>query len=849
MSYIIYINGHEIEKVKAKDIAYTKQVNDIARLDTRQSNFVHKFIAPPTAKNIAAMEKAYLVGNQSNVPYQKNRFDLIDADTGKHLIYNGWAVISTSSDKGYEINGYDGLIDFYKIIENKTLTDIGISDLNHVKDLSTIINSWNDTEAYKYIIADYNGKVYTASGKLNADYLVPSARRSYIWERIHQYAGYTYSGSTFTTEKFLNYYLTFPKPIPTTEPIVTLISNQTSSFQTGGVWYGGLGGYNSFGYTILFFPTSFDTAEANNVQNLNTIVIEQTGAYRLSIDGVLNLSSFEIKQFGYTIFASDNSIITSGSVDGSISQSVVFNLQAGDKIHLSYGANVYTALWSGTINTKLELIVGYSANFDAALVDFQAKDYVNDIMQHFGLTAFKSEESNHIEYLTNEEIYQNANVDDWSDYFISKGPEKYIGGYAQKNNFKYKYNDGFEKHNDGAIYVNNENLKDEITIIDSKLFSPESRKTIVLTNESNVYKLWDKQIKDDGSVEYKELTGRYYPLRSKDFTWSESQTIESELLGTSDTFTTAPIESFYRLSFEQIIYDNYKSIGAILDKYKMIDVDFNLNLLKVKNFDFKKLIYVKQLSSYFQVNRIPNFVKGQKTKVELIEVDYFKELDVPDPVDFVLQINNDNPIDYTSCVATFTLFTDIPVGSEIEIIPYCLTPDGIAGFYYAPYPLTTPITATYTGSSFSYTFNELPAMPFGGWKFKFVYRISLFEIIESNFSNILEIDGACYIPTAPPTPNLSYITITNVQTLSVVGNRRNVRVTYNSNLSVATMALTLNATGVTLFASLNSLSQTFPFATQNSYVDINLLDNALGEVCQYQIQLQALGVTSNTATS
>jgi hypothetical protein len=848
MSYIAYLNFQKIELLNdGKEIAFTKQVNSLSRLDNRQSNFTHKFIAPLTDTNKLVMDNCFIIGNQSNIPYQKNRFDLIDADSGKHLIFDGWANITQTSDKGYEINTYDGIIDFYKEIENKSLTEIGIADLNHVKDLTTIVDSWANTFAYKYIIADYNGKLLTTDNKLNADYLVPSARISYIWDRVHQYANTTYNGTIFQNERFTNLYMTFPKPIPTDEPIIELIANQNSEFQTGGFWYGGLGGYNSFGYSVEFFPTTFSTAYANNSGNTNIINILQTGAYRLTIEGTLSLSSeFTIKEFNYFIVAPDNSIIETGVVDGSINQAKVINLTAGDRLYLS--SNNYLALWSGTIESTFELIVGFSANFDEALVDFMAKDFVNDIMQHFGLTAFKDKYTNHIEYLSLDEILQNENIIDWSSKFSNRLTEKYIlGTYAQKNNFIYRHNGENETHNNGAIFINNTNLKDQTNIIQSKFYTNELRQTTLLGNSTNVYKMWNKEIKDNGDVNYKDLSGRYYLLRSNDFTYGTTQTIKSEVLNVEQTFNEAPIESYFRLKFDQIIFDNYRTIQSILDKSKLITIEAWLTTLDYESFTFKELVYFKQLGGYFLVNTISNFIKGKKTKIELIEVDYFKQLESIEPIDYVLQIDNSTPIDYTDCEATFTLISDIPIGSDIEIVPYCLTPDGLGGTYFAPYPLATPITANYTGATLTYNFSQLPFM-LGGYKFKITYRTSIFEIVESNFSEIVNIDGACYFPIAP-TPNLSFITITNVVTTSVVGNRRNVRVSYISDLSVATMTLTLNANGVTLFASLNSLAETFFSAPQNSFVDINLLDNALGEVCQYQITLSALDITSNIAVS
>jgi len=849
MSYIAYINGFEIELSDIKPIALTKQVNDIARLDNRQSNFSNKITLPFTAKNIRAMQNLFLVGNTSNVPYQKNRFDLIDAKSGKHIVYNGWCNVGQTTIKGYEINTYDGIIDFYRTIENKSLTDIGIDALNHIKELTTITDSWNDTEAYKYIIADYNGKLYTSASNLNADYLIPSARISYLFDRIHTFAGFTYSGNIFASEKFLNFYMTFPKPIPTTDPVTTLISNQTSGLLTGGYWFGGLGGFNFFNYAVNFFPSNFSTTDAS-LTSANVININTTGAYRLTSDGTITFpSGLVVKDVEYTLRAPDNSIIINGSIDASINQNVVINATAGDKLYLStLPLSAFFELFGGSFDTTLELITGYSANFNDALVDFKATDFINEIMQHFGLTAFKDKYTNTIEYLTLDEILQNDNVIDWSDKFLSKNSEKYAySNFAKKNNFKYKYNDGNLAYNDGAIFIQNENLKDETTIIASKFYTPEQQTTLVLSNDSNVYKFWDKEIKDDLSINYKPLSGRYYSLRSNDYDFGTTLTLESEELGTTTTFTEAPIESYFRLKQQQIIYDNYLTIGSILENARVIDASFYLSPLDYESFDFKQLIYVRQLSSYYQVNKINNFIPNVPTKVELIEVDYFNELEAPEPIDYFLQPDNDFVIDYTSCVATFVLISNIPIGSTIEIIPYALTADGLGGVIYAPYPLSTPITAIYTGATLSYNFSELPEMPTGGYKFKFRYTTSVFQIVESELSNVVNIVNSCYVPVAP-TPDLSYITITDVQTLSIVGSIRNVRITYESDLSVAFMPLSAVAYPTTNI--LPPTSQAYFLQTQNGFVDIALGNNSIGGgIAFYNLQLEALGVTSNIATS
>ena len=81
MSYLIYINGKQVNE-KAVNFARTLQVNDIANLTTRNSNFTQSIKIPRTSVNIPIFYNAFNVGNQSNIPYVKVDCNVIDADTG-----------------------------------------------------------------------------------------------------------------------------------------------------------------------------------------------------------------------------------------------------------------------------------------------------------------------------------------------------------------------------------------------------------------------------------------------------------------------------------------------------------------------------------------------------------------------------------------------------------------------------------------------------------------------------------------------------------------------------------------------------------------------------------------------
>ena len=714
------------------------------------------------------MEKVYLVGNKSNIPYQKNTVHLFDSSSGACLINNGWGIISMSTGKGYEINVYDGIIDFYKAIENKSITDVGISELNHLKNVPKVIASFtDDTLPYKYIAADYNGKVYYA-GNLNIDYLVPSARISYIWNRVHAFAGFTFEGVTFQTEKFLNHFITYPKPVPVNTAKTTEITSQNSEIivtpityttGSGGIFYGET-------YNAVIFPQTFDEPDADNIPG--HIRIDTSGAYRLTCVGSFSNNFGTDGLVNWSLRDSSNVIKAEGQIDGQISQSVVIPADATDKIYLYVmrtGQNapeLYNQL-TGSMHSDLVLIEGYDANFDDVFIDFSAKDFINDIMTHYALTPFKDKYKNHIVYLTLDEVLQNSKIEDWSDLYCGKINEKYsLGGYAQKNLFKYKYNDGNENHKDGYIRINDVNLNDETTIISSKIYAPEKAKNIsFLGFGSNVYKIWDKEVKDDGEVDYRELSGRFYYLRFENKDLTLPMTIVSESLNTSEEIEMVSLESDYRLSFQHVIYDNYPSIASILDKSKLLECEFYLKPKDYERFDFKKLIYVRQLASYYLVNKIPNFIKGKKTKCEIIEVDYLKRLVAPEVEAYIAIMS----IEYSACMSYIGVDSNIVQPFNVQIIPYKFAANPSGDMAWIPYETIAPVFGAVDANVISFMADFLPYSPFG-YRFVLKYLSNVFEEATSLLSEAVIVEESCVVTSDLP----SVLTIDNVIFLGTTPN-------------------------------------------------------------------------------
>jgi hypothetical protein len=834
------MNGQQIELSDLKPIAQTKQVNDLASLDNRQTNYTNTFYAPYTANNIRVMERVGHVGNQSNLPYSKNRFDLIDADNGAHIIYNGWATIKKTDDKGYQIYVHDGIVDFYRRIENRSLTEIGVSGLNHLKNLTTVINSWSGTEPYMYILADYNGKNLADSpigGAINIDYQVPAAKVSYIWDQIFSYSNFTYSGSVFDTDDFTNLYMTFPKPVPVLNPITTLITDQNSEIQINSVASptpsGGVE-YVSYYYAYLF-PSDVSTSDADIIGGIITIDVD--GAYRVSISGTLTDTITTNGKVDWTLRNSSGVILNSGFIDGAINQSTVIPASATDKLTLipqltGVTSSTISRSLSGTLETIIEKLEGYDANFDEVLIDFKATEFVNEIMQRFGLTMFKDRFSDSLEFLTFREIFQDNQAEDWSSYFVDKKDESYIlSAYAQSNYMKYRYNEDNETHNDGIIRVNNVNLKDNATIISSKIYSPEKRRVDFFGINSYVFRMCNKEANEDG-VKYNDLTGRYYFLRADDYSFASPTDIVSESLNTSDSVTDVKVNSFSRLRYQEIIYDYYPDLEAMLDKAKMLNAIMYLKPTKASSFDFKRLIYLEQLGSYYLVNKISNFIKGKPVNCELIEIDYKKLSQVVEPFDGTyITITN---IEIDGCDLIFTFDTDATLPTSI-LVSGALYNFGFPPVYTDPWrtvsipvnPSTNTFTITVEGGQY--------------WSF------ALILVNASISSNQYVIDNTSDCTYVPPVPDLTYINITSVETYMV-----------DTNINTRYIKIYLD-TDAPLPNDFELRVRQLPYTFENisyhnvttgaSYILATLQHASFSGVNTWEIKVIRMGIESNLAYS
>lgn len=631
----LIINNQEIELDQKTRIIQTKQNNDIASIETRQTHFTDQFDIPKTAHNIKAFDFLGMVGNTSNTPYQKNECHLY-SDAGDCLIYSGWANI-TETTNVYKCHIYDGILEIYKAIENYYLSDLDLQQINHVRNLSTVTNSWtNDT--YRYILADYNGKMFFSGTPLiifNIDYLVPSVNVKYLWDKIFNQFGFTYTGSFFQKEDFTNLWMTYPKGVVEEQQGHTVFKsshldqNPNSNDAPCDVRDGIVG--------CFFKYRSCEILEVTPVNDTH-LYVHQTGKYKITLTGTVkalevmgilvaknsvNKSPLDVTEVAYL-----KKDFKNNGLEEPVKASVVIEINKDESICLvlmaqkaHWGFGNLAQVENDKIVLEIEKIEDTDIDFQGIFSDFSIKDFFKEILNRFGLSIFKDKYTNNYHFLTMEERLK-ADVVDLSELFVEKTAENYkYGSYGQRNLFRHQYNDSRSTYNNGMITIANANLDPVKDLIESKIFSPEHRHEPAIHGDKYVYPMYGKEPQEGTTqlIRYKSLDNRFYFLRSKSMTMDLR--IGSEATYEIIPVTHFPIENFDGLSYADTVKKYYSEIQTILNKSKVSHVLLRLTEKDLANLDYKKLYYFKQLGGYFLLNKVIAFESGKLTNCEMVKVE------------------------------------------------------------------------------------------------------------------------------------------------------------------------------------------------------------------------------------
>lgn len=634
----LLINGSPLDLPdKGNEIKYTKRISDIFSVSNVSVSFTNSFNVPKTATNTQIFEQLGLIGNNSSIPYSK--VDATLKKDGIDIVRRGWLQVKESSDN-YKVGIIDGMIDFFKAIENKTLgSDLNLSEFNHVKDFDTVINSMNpsSTLPYKYVVADYNGENHGfANGHygINIDYLIPSFDCRRIMDIIFQTYGFTYDMADIPYLN--NFFITYPLP-PLQDPTEIHIAHfNRASFETR----------SYFEYSNGKVPTPFqswtvaDITEGELVEG-RKFKVPATGGYRVkvSFDSYIEMFNNPVNLLWGAVFK-NGLLVYAQHADPQATVSYTYDIQAneGDLIEvlLWYNYTGSNANWLNVHHLNMDVDIYKidlgNVSLTNAFKDFKIKDFFKEILWRTGLTPVGDPYTRHIRFYPLSYRLDKSNVTDWTDKYIRRVKEIYqLNEYGQKNRFRLKHDNEQDSTGDGFLLVNNVNLTDEVILAESKIYAPELEVYEYPANTIGVagfwtykFRIWNREPKEDGEsgnvvIDYKGLSNRFYFIRVGWSNLSDWQFVSSVLNEDLEVNQQIPFASINETLFDNAIDQNWQDYRKVMNNFKAHEIELALSVNDINSVDFLKPFYFKTENAYYMLNAL-NWQSGKTSTGEFIKI-------------------------------------------------------------------------------------------------------------------------------------------------------------------------------------------------------------------------------------
>lgn len=669
------LNGSQVELPKNVSIKHTLQVHDIADVSSVNASYTNSFDLPKSPNNTHLMDGLGVAGDTSVVPYTRVNSEL--SVGGIPLIINGWLDVKSTSDK-YKVSIIDGIIDLFKAIENKRFgVDIPIQEIEHDKNMTTVVDSFTN-ENYRYIIGDFGGHNVVFSGfpglyYYNIDYLVPFVRVKYLWNKIFEFTNFTYSGSIFEHEDFENAWISYPKSTNaiTEDKILEMdlvyMPSMGFNLKASFIW-------NNNEWVLVINPTISDPPEFEGnflipdklelepypqYGGFQKIKVLENGSYNIHIDfdvdaeyvfralpiGTVRktlpvkLKILKNGNFQNVVMHTDNNpVVTFTAVAGDIIDYQVVLMDMGEInsylnsinedplppyiVEIKGATKLTVNNWTMEVND-----VNFAEfTFEDALKDLTPRDLLKEVMTRFGLTPIPSKYENHVDFYKIDELLDIENSEDWSDKYMGRTNEVYTyNGYAQSNEFKHKYTQEAVNYNDGRLIVSNQNLDEIKALYSSKFYSPEQN--IIPLNLGgylfNIHQtlIWDQEVKEDDDGEivitYKGGTGRFYWVKQE--LTEGTLTLVSEVTGGSETIYEYPLLNTHMTTYSDLIPTYYEKYNQLLNNTRIHEIELKLTIADILSLDFTKPKYFEQEQSYYKLNKII-FEEGKLSKGEFIKL-------------------------------------------------------------------------------------------------------------------------------------------------------------------------------------------------------------------------------------
>jgi len=208
MATELYIDGKLCDLEKKEVIAMSYGVNRLTDIESRQGFYSNTFKLPLTANNLGIFGIPTELNSSDTTRWERLECS-IESDG---IIQIGFAQLQSVQDTLSVVikAGNSGFIDDLKGL---SLSDINITDLDHVRDLATVnANRLNDyTDGFVYPDVDYS-LLLNITNPIPFWFLFPAVFIDPILRAIVEDRGYTIAGDILTNDTYRKMLIPFCRP-------------------------------------------------------------------------------------------------------------------------------------------------------------------------------------------------------------------------------------------------------------------------------------------------------------------------------------------------------------------------------------------------------------------------------------------------------------------------------------------------------------------------------------------------------------------------------------------------------------------------------------------------------------
>lgn len=679
----LYINDQLTDLSDDNPIALTFQINNLADVKNQQGNTSNQFKLPLTQRNRQILGFPDDVAFCTNLPYQKYQAKLIQ-DGLEIIPYGIAELNGTDGDSASitvlsgNVDFFDAIDGKLYDMGDSTSpwTNYGQNMVwqayEHKWTLENIVKSQYKTEGWIWPMVDYgliSSDIVSQPFKVDVRYLRPGFFLKTAIELLAKNAGYKINPNSslvnndmygklivqFANDAF-QHGTDYQNGLDSLSVVLTKQQSQPINPNKQGPATARINfeGIKANDYNLIHDSTyvASEPVKVNIELNYGLQIIDTTPAGGGSLPYIeirlmkysFGTSSQIAHQQHQVINKSGGGVLGIGHHDGAPSDYLKqkltgeVSLETAESIGIEYylfpsinrvKGTFYSDATLNITNKLTDVVYNQDLQCERIFPDISMKDLLKDALQHFGIICQTDNAGRTITFASFADIVKNIPIaKNWTNKCLDQGKNInfQLGGYSQSNYMQYKQDDNVLPLNfaDSQINIADTTLPAQNTLFESQ-FAPTLNRPY---NNGSIAQIKKVDTSSDAestdfsiSTEPRLLIDEKYNLLNSGktvvFTDGVKNMVQNDMISVPYFYKN---DGEHSLLWKDLKAKYYPELEKILTQSKKVIRWFILTPRDILELDLLIPVYIEQDSSYYYINKIDAWRKGQPTKVELVKL-------------------------------------------------------------------------------------------------------------------------------------------------------------------------------------------------------------------------------------